>query len=81
MSALDQVAELQKQLRFSADIEDIRTNRQRIKNVRDAVQAQLKVIDALAAANRALCTHPNKKTYYDPRDGGGWDCSDCGDSK
>lgn len=41
-------------------------------------QAELDVVNALAKANKQLCKHPNRRTYNDPRDPGGWDCSDCG---
>jgi len=70
--------ELQSKLVFSTNLEIIRSNRQPINSARAAVQAELDVVNALAKANKQLCKHPNRRTYNDPRDPGGWDCSDCG---
>lgn len=59
---------------------DIKTKR---KELDDRMKDLNKQIAHLQVEYQHLyldCEHPNKKYYYDCRDGGGSDCPDCGKS-
>lgn len=73
----DRIKKLQAQLSLSTSRDDIVTNRALIDTELDYLKSQIKIVEALRSANQALCAHPDKKAYSDPRDSG-WDCPTCG---
>lgn len=76
----DRIKALQAQLNLSTSHDDIVANRTLIDAELTYAKAQVKIVEALARANQELCTHPNRKSYSDPRDSG-WDCPTCGASR
>lgn len=75
---MKRVQALQAALKFSTSYDDIRNNHKMIIDETQYLDEQRKIVDALRRANQAMCTHINKVNYADARDGGGWDCPDCG---
>lgn len=69
--------ELAGKLRWNSSPETVKANKKLIDEAMAEAKAVVDGIQALRSAAQALCKHPNKQTYYDPRDSG-WDCPDCG---
>lgn len=78
MSARDEVIELQRSITLMADPGSIKKNRAKIETVRLELAAQLQIVDALAKANRSLCTHSGAKHYTDRSGYPEMDCAWCG---
>lgn len=68
-------------LKLSAAPDDIRHNESVLDAARQELMVHVKVLESLTAANRVMCQHKDKESYCDARDGGGWDCPDCGESR
>jgi tRNA(Ile2) C34 agmatinyltransferase TiaS len=62
--------------------ENVVANRKKIDLEIKKMQAQIKALEGLHAANQAVCEHARKRDVYDPGyAGGGHDgyrCDDCG---
>jgi hypothetical protein len=76
-SVNERVRRLQASLNLTTSIDAIHENRALIDAELTYIKEQLKAVEALARANQAMCTHPNAKSYADPRYSG-FDCPDCG---
>lgn len=72
------INELQRSITLSTDSKVIAENREKLRQAREAVKAQIAMVDALAKANQAICRHPRERSYSDYGGGSSTMCPDCG---
>ncbi len=72
---------LQASIVLSKDPAVIVANRDRIRAAREAINAQLTMVDALSDANMRMCDHKDSySSNWCGRDPGGGGCNTCGKS-
>lgn len=60
MTIEDMIQDLQSNMRLGVDQNTINRNRTDIKQVRERLNAKLKILTALDKANQAMCEHPRE---------------------
>lgn len=67
-------------IELSSDSSKVRSNREHLKVQAEKLRAAQELVNAMCAANRRMCKHPNGRGYTDYGGGYGFSCSDCGES-